>query len=71
MLVVADAWQDPGLGTRLMTCLIQAARESGVDYLDGGVLACNTRMLQLMQRPDFSKTPDPDDPGLYRVCGEL
>jgi hypothetical protein len=54
-----------------MTCLIQAAHESGVYYLDGEVLACNTRMLRLMQRLGLSMTPDPDDPGLYRVCREL
>ncbi|MEY4194701.1 MAG: hypothetical protein RLZZ226_1069 [Pseudomonadota bacterium] len=54
-----------------MTCLIQAAHESGVYYLDGEVLACNTRMLRLMQRLGLSMTHDPDDPGLYRVCREL
>ncbi len=66
-LVIADAWQGQGLGSRLMSGLMDAAREKGFRYIEGEVLARNTRMLRLMQRLGFATAADADDPGLYRV----
>lgn len=70
-LVIADAWQGQGLGTRLMTCLMDAAREKGFRTLEGEVLASNSRMLKLMQRLGFAARTQTDDPGLYAVTRDL
>ncbi|MGI9213149.1 MAG: GNAT family N-acetyltransferase, partial [Methylococcaceae bacterium] len=70
-LVIADAWQGKGLGSRLMTSLIEAAREKGFRYLEGEVLTRNTRMLKLMHRLGFNTQIHSDDPSLYRVMREL
>lgn len=70
-LVIADAWQHRGLGSRLMTHLMDAAREKGFLYIEGEVLRRNVRMLRLMQHLGFTRTVDADDPGLYRVRRSL
>jgi acetyltransferase len=66
-LVIADEWQRRGLGTRLMTCLIDAAREKGFKALQGEVLATNTKMISLMKRLEFITRIKTDDPTLYIV----
>jgi acetyltransferase len=66
-LVVADAWQGRGLGRRLMTMLVEAAREQGLEYIEGLVLADNRPMLRLMTSLAFRNDPDPEDPTLRRV----
>ncbi|MCQ9615423.1 GNAT family N-acetyltransferase [Paenalcaligenes niemegkensis] len=66
-LVIADAWQRQGLGTRLMAGLVAAARRQGLHYIDGYVLADNRAMLKLLQRLLFTVEPDQEDPGLRRV----
>jgi len=66
-LVIADDWQSHGLGRRLMACLIDAAREQGLGYIEGLVLANNRPMLSLMTGLGMVNEPDPDDPGLRRV----
>ena len=66
-LVIADEWQRRGLGTRLMTCLIDAAREKGFKALQGEVLATNTKMISLMKRLEFITRIKTDDQTLYIV----
>ena len=66
-LVVADDWQGYGLGRRLMSCLIEAAREQGLTYIEGLVLSNNRPMLSLMGKLGMVNDPDPDDPGMRRV----
>ena len=66
-LVIADDWQGRGLGRRLMTCLIDAAREQGLSYIEGLVLANNRPMLSLMTGLGMVNDPDPDDPAMRRV----
>lgn len=70
-LVIADGWQHRGLGTRLMSCLIEAAREKGFSHLQGEVLANNVKMLGLMKRLGFQSRIDSDDPTLVVVMKEL
>jgi acetyltransferase len=71
-LVVADAWQRRGLGRQLMGGLIAAAREQGLEYIDGFVLAANRPMLGLMAQLGFANTPSPDDdPTMRRVWLDL
>jgi len=66
-LVIADAWQGKGLGTRLMNVLLDVARSNGLQAMKGYVLAQNTGMLRLMSRLGFSAEPDPQDPTLRRM----
>jgi acetyltransferase len=70
-LVVADEWQGRGLGRQLMSMLIDAAREQGLEYIEGLVLADNRPMLRLMTSLGLRNDPDPDDPTLRRVWLDL
>jgi acetyltransferase len=66
-LVVSDDWQGLGLGKCLMTRLLEAAREQGLQYVEGMVLSSNRPMLTLMtRRMGMRNDPDPDDPGSMR-----
>ena len=70
-LVVADEWQNLGLGTRLMYCIIDAAKEKKFQTLEGEVLANNTKMLHLMRKLGFSQKTKPDEPGVVVVTKAL
>jgi len=61
-VVVADEWQRRGLGTRLMSSLMDAAREKGLRSFRGEILANNVKMLGLMRRLGFTCHPKTDDP---------
>ncbi|GMV48109.1 MAG: acetyltransferase [Pseudomonadota bacterium] len=52
-LAVADEMNGQGLGTRLMTSIIEQARARGLTEIIGLILAENTRMLGLMTRLGF------------------
>lgn len=52
-LVVADAWQNKGIGSILMTSLIQAAKVRGLREMIGFVLADNVDMLRLANQLGF------------------
>ena len=66
-LVIGDDWQRRGLGRQLMTALIDAAREQGLEYIDGLVLSTNRPMLSLMTSLGFTNDADPEDPTMRRV----
>ncbi|WP_459616872.1 bifunctional acetate--CoA ligase family protein/GNAT family N-acetyltransferase [Bordetella sp. 2513F-2] len=70
-LVIGDDWQRRRLGGQLMQALIEAAREQGLEYIDGLVLAANRPMLTLMTRLGFTNDPDPEDPTMRRVWLDL
>jgi GNAT superfamily N-acetyltransferase len=48
--VVADAWQNKGIGTALMTRLAEIGRARGVAGFTADVLATNSRMLDVFNR---------------------
>jgi acetyltransferase len=66
-LVVADAWQGKGLGTRLMNELMHAARLRGFRELNAEVLADNANMLELMDNLGFSTEVHAEDVSLRVV----
>jgi acetyltransferase len=66
-LVIGDDWQRRGLGRQLMSALIDAAREQGLEYIDGLVLSTNRPMLSLMTSLGFTNDADPEDPTMRRV----
>jgi acetyltransferase len=66
-IVVGDEAQNKGIGTRLMKTLMQAAREHGLEVIEGEVLAENAPMLRLVRELGFSARRSPDDAGVYVV----
>ena len=70
-LVVADQWQKKGIGSYLMTQLMQAAKHRGFDTMVGEVLADNEHMLELTRRLGFSHRPHDQDPGIAVVSKYL
>jgi acetyltransferase len=70
-LTVADDWQGRGIGSRLMRELMDVARSNGLDLIEGEVLRENHNMLSLMERLEFTITPDPEDSSLRRVRKQL
>ena len=61
-LLVGDAWQGHGLGTRLLQMLIHVARTERFHRIVGRVHAENTRMQQLCRELGFDVKKLPDEP---------
>lgn len=53
-IVVADTWQGRGIASRLMGCLIGAARARGLKIMQGDILANNNNMIKLVKILGFS-----------------
>lgn len=70
-LVVDDAWQQRGIGSRLLTALMAAARDQGLQLLTGEILANNRKMLELVRRLGFTCRTHPADPGIIHAEIEL
>jgi acetyltransferase len=66
-IVIADAWQGSGLGTRLLRKLVESAREHGIRRIVGVVLSSNSRMLRLCRSLGFRVEPHPEGGGLCMV----
>ena len=60
-VLVTDAWQGMGLGTRLVAHVIQIARAAGITRIEGYVLRENAIMLRIARRMGFRTQRDPDD----------
>jgi acetyltransferase len=70
-LVVADRWQNRGIGSRLMNALIEAARERGIERMEGEILANNQNMLKLTKNLGFSLHTSTEDAGIKVACKQL
>ena len=70
-IVVADAWQKRGIGTRLMNALIRHLQGSGVKRISGSVLKSNSAMRKFVKLLDFAETNIPDDPSILLVTKHL
>ncbi|MEI7431565.1 MAG: GNAT family N-acetyltransferase, partial [Betaproteobacteria bacterium] len=70
-LAIADDWQKHGVGRKLMSALIEIARQKGFRAVVGDVLAMNTKMFRLMSTLGFTIHPHPDDPSVKRVICSL
>jgi len=66
-IVVSDEKQGQGIGSRLMTKLMAAAREHGLKAMEGFVSASNKPMLTLMHELSFSIEHLPEDPDIVLV----
>jgi GNAT superfamily N-acetyltransferase len=60
-VVVADAWQNLGLGTALMKHLIAIAQDRGLRTMQSTDLAGNLEMHELAKDLGFDARSDPDD----------
>ena len=56
-----------GLGQKLMTALMDAARSKGLKVIEGEVLKNNTDMLHLMDRLGFIVGPSVEDDSIKSV----
>lgn len=65
-IVVDDAWQQNGLGARMMAELLEHARNAGVAAFAGVALSDNGRMRRLARKLGFAFKRD-DDPQLVRM----
>jgi acetyltransferase len=70
-IVVADAWQKRGIGTRLMNALISHLQASGVKQISGSVLKSNSAMLKFIKKMGFTETSCPDDPSTLLLTKHL
>jgi acetyltransferase len=70
-LVVGDAWQRQGLGHKLMSALMDAARAQGIKRMEGEVMQGNHAMLKLTQSLGFDSEIHPEDVGVRRVVRVL
>jgi len=69
-LVVADKWQNKGIGSRLMNALIEAAQQRGIKRMESEILANNHNMLKLTKGLGFSIKISADDSGI-RLASKL
>ena len=60
-LLVADDFAGKGLGSRLMECIMDVARDRGLSEIVGLVLANNAGMLRLMRSLGFQIKRDPEE----------
>lgn len=60
-VVVADAWQNRGVGTALMRHLIGIARQRGLSLMESIDLGDNVEMRQLASDLGFQRRSDPED----------
>ncbi len=70
-LVVADDFSGKGLGSRLMLCIMDVAREKGLSEIEGLVLTQNPAMLKLMKSLGFAVKPFAEDPDFRLVTHTL
>lgn len=56
-VVVADAWQGNGIGTRLLVGLRDLATEAGIRHIEASVLSENARMVDMAKELGFSLKP--------------
>lgn len=56
-IVVMEAWQKKGVGSRLMKALMEVATTRGIHTMQGRLLAENTDMLELAEHLGFSIRP--------------
>lgn len=66
-IVVADAFQGAGVGSRLLSALVEAARDAGVRRLSDVTLAHNRGMLAIARSLGFTTRREPGDATLTRL----
>jgi acetyltransferase len=57
-IVISDVWQNRGLGTQLLTLLVQIARNERIARLSGMIMAQNIEMQHVAEKLGFKLTRD-------------
>jgi acetyltransferase len=57
-IVISDVWQNRGLGTQLLTLLLQIARNERIAHLSGMIMAQNLEMQHVAEKLGFGLTRD-------------
>lgn len=70
-IVIADEWQNRGLGSWLMKALIKRAQWRGLKSIYGAVLETNSGMRQLAKALGFTETRASDDISALLVTKNL
>lgn len=70
-VVVADDCQAKGIGSKLLKTLIQTAKQKGLVYFEGEVLANNIAMLSLVKKLGFSVESKAGNTEVLRVVKDL
>lgn len=70
-LTVSDDCQRQGIGRRLMQHLMNAARDRGLELIEGDVLKNNHKMHKLCKNLGFHAVNNPDDPEVVIVRRRL
>jgi RimJ/RimL family protein N-acetyltransferase len=70
-IVISDAWQGKGLGTQLLSSLIDLARQSGMKRLFGTTLSENNAMIGLGRRLGFKMWLEPKDASITNLVFDL
>ncbi len=70
-IVVSDDWQRSGLGTALLSALIDAARLHGLQRLEGITMAQNRGMLNLARKLGFSTREEPGNADIVELLLSL
>jgi acetyltransferase len=70
-IVVADDWQQVGLGARLMQLLKRSASATGITRLAGEILLDNVPMRTWLRRTGWRLSHDPSDAAVLAVELEL
>lgn len=60
-IVVADEWQNKGLGTHLLSALMAAAKHHGVITMSGEIMTTNAAMLELVKYLGFTIANSEDE----------
>jgi acetyltransferase len=56
-VAVGDQWQGLGLGSQLVNCIIEIAKDRGLESICGDVMANNIKMLALCEKKGFKMEP--------------
>lgn len=70
-LVIDDAWQRQGLGTRMLTELALHAARHGVTRIHADVLADNHAMRRLAEKTGCELRPNPSAPWVLELSARL
>jgi acetyltransferase len=70
-LTVADDMQRQGIGRQLMQSLMNAARDRGLEIMEGDVLTSNRKMLRLCESLGFRLVRSVEDPDVTAVRRHL
>jgi acetyltransferase len=68
-ILIADPWQNKGLGSQMMDYMLEIARDKGIMKIYASVLGINTHMVRMFRERGFELKNEDD--GAYRVKLDL